>query len=239
MSEFEAEKSPASTSHDRSAWKYKLSHIAWPKVTMPHWYWPWWVIAAIVVATLMGASYFAGMLSTISHAHTLLSSLHTQLQQVAQQKAQLDKQAKALGVLSSLQSGHWSSPAVWAVFLPVWLWFLAGVAVGIGALAAIGHWRSSHRHAAPLVPATYRAPAYVPPAAPLPSYEQYPPQRHKNPPPGPKNWLREFVGLVIWIAVISSIVFVVVHAGLVSGQLPKLLSLPGSLHLSVPSWLHP
>jgi hypothetical protein len=240
MSDIESEKPKDSGHYDNSSWRKKITHLNWPKITMPHWYWPWWIIAAIIVATLMAISYFSGMLSTISHAHTLLSSLHQQLHLVALQRAELDKQAKALGVLADLNSGHWSSPAVWAIFLPMWLWFALGMAAGIGALTGIRHWRGK-KFVQAATPARYSPPAhvYAPTPAPLPEADQNVPRRHTTAESEHHPWVREFVGLVVWAAVISSVVFIVVHTGIVSGYLPKQLSLPASWHLAPPSWLHP
>ncbi len=176
------------------------------RLALPRWYWPWWVILGIAVTVLMAISYFAGMLTTVSQAHTLLSSLHQQLGLVAQQKARLNKQAQALGVLSNLRSGHWSNPAVWAVFLPMWIWFLTGMLSSLAGYAAVRRlMRRSSINKAGGQPSPSYADASESPRAPSPS--------RRSAPSSSLKWTREFIGLVIWVGVIAALGFAIIHGG--------------------------
>ncbi|WP_146039026.1 hypothetical protein [Sulfobacillus sp. hq2] len=165
------------------------------RISWPQWYWPWWVLLSLAVVALMAASYFAGMLTTVSHAHTLLSSLHQQLQQVAQEKAQLHKQAEALGVLHEWQTGHWNSPLIWSVFVPQWAWYLSGIVTGSFLVTGL-RYKRNRRH----------VPSHM--SMPEESRDSVIPSRR---PASHHHWTHELVGLVLWVGIIAALGFFIVH----------------------------
>ncbi len=230
MSELGSHMTPAKTSDETTSRKRKLWHLE-----RPHLYWPWWVMLTMVVMVALAASYFMGMLSTLSSAHSLLTSLHNQLNAVDREKARLGREAQLLGVLQSLRTGHWDSPLAWLILAPQALWLGIGLVVGVG-VSAVFHRRrykalktasSNTRYSESFTsPNTRQSESFTsppPPPADPPyshSYTQNSPtteQGCKARSTGPQ-WLKEFVGLVLWVIVVAGLAFVIVHVALVWGS---------------------
>ncbi|WP_053959189.1 hypothetical protein [Sulfobacillus thermosulfidooxidans] len=215
MSELGSHMTPAKLPEDLPPRKKKLWHIE-----RPHWYWPWWVILSLIVATLMAISYFMGMIATLSSAHTLLTNLHQQLNAIASEKAHLNKEAQLLGVLQNLKTGHWSSPLAWAILAPQGLWLLSGLILGIG--MTVLFYRQRIKLSRPIVR----------PASPLETAEFTSAYRPEPPQPKPfvseplphPSWLREFIGLVLWVVIVAGLAFLIVHTGMMWHHLPSHLS---------------
>ncbi len=223
MSELGSPMTPAKTSEDTSRRKRKLWNFE-----RPHLYWPWWVMLTMVVMAGLGASYFMGMLSTLSSAHSLLTSLHNQLNAVAREKTHLDKEAQLLGVLKNVQTGHWTSPLAWLILAPQLIWLGAGLVVGAG-ITGLFYRRRFKTFATVSARPSDSSQSFTPPPN-KPSYSSSTSNnstKEENTPKHPANpqWLREFIGLVIWVIVVAGLAFVIVHVALIWGHnLPAHLS---------------
>ena len=166
----------------------------------------------------MAASYFMGMISTLSSAHTLLTNLHQQLNAVASEKARLNKEAQILGVLQEVKSGHWTSPVAWAILAPEALWLGFGLIIGIGVTIVIFKRRRTVQ-TLPFTKTDTNTMASEASWADAPLNRDTPRPDLTPPPAAPSRqtdtgWLREFIGLVTWVVVVAGLAFIIVHTGI-------------------------
>ncbi len=217
MSELGSSMTPAKASEDTSRRKRKLWNFE-----RPHLYWPWWIMFSMVVIVALAASYFMGMISTLSSAHSLLTSLHNQLNAVAQEKSHLNKEAQLLGVLQNVRTGHWSSPFAWVILAPQIIWL--GVGLALGMIVAALFYRRRYKTVEPVSQAS-SSQNFSPPPPPVDSspyshsyaYGNSPEEKVRENSAHPR-WLREFIGLVLWVIIVAGLAFVIVHVALTWGH---------------------